>query len=568
MADTTTKQFIDGLIDDIWNADVPESVTNEMVARVFDYLNKGYGDLGTAINVESVDDVDGIIADGIYYLNIAGNPGNVLIVRKQTAAGSIGGTATKGVATQYLFGPTDLSFRRGSYVRSHSGNTVDWDDWVKVEQKGAGNIINVSELVPPESGSYTFATAVAAVPEVHRALGRWITYRLSSGKWETKRFAGSDLSQWENADAWEDTGGKGNITGVKVNGETLTPDASGAVNIVDYVKSIIGEIPVEHVTIKVKGDLGYRGGPIPGATVCLDIFNVKGFPAVSVPRQQLICNENGEAEFDVPHGFRYAVFSQSEGLGASFQLVFMATQESRSVNLYNFPVGVWAYGRVLVSNGDYTKDYYVPYFSDDVGDGEGSIHDTKFLEWAIDKTKGEYVDLIYSRGILVSTVGSSFVITRDYRNVNRSNGISDMDWPFNVPTITTYNRESAITDLDGNENSFKLLDFCNEPRALHYIDRMDAIDSERKFLPSIGQLYLLKLNLSNIQALGGLMDEKRWLGDGYSLSFNIFPKVDEYEAVASSTSYGGGLYDFHNDYNLGLGYEFNCYPLLLSVFYD
>ena len=46
MADTT-QQFIDNLITVIWNAEDPESVTNEMVARVFDFLNKGYKDLLT-----------------------------------------------------------------------------------------------------------------------------------------------------------------------------------------------------------------------------------------------------------------------------------------------------------------------------------------------------------------------------------------------------------------------------------------------------------------------------------------------------------------------------------------
>ena len=52
MADTT-QQFIDNLITVIWNAEDPESVTNEMVARVFDFLNKGYKDLLTNNSAES-----------------------------------------------------------------------------------------------------------------------------------------------------------------------------------------------------------------------------------------------------------------------------------------------------------------------------------------------------------------------------------------------------------------------------------------------------------------------------------------------------------------------------------
>ena len=46
MADTT-QNFIDSLILTIQNAEDPESVTNEMVAAVFDFLNKGYKNLLT-----------------------------------------------------------------------------------------------------------------------------------------------------------------------------------------------------------------------------------------------------------------------------------------------------------------------------------------------------------------------------------------------------------------------------------------------------------------------------------------------------------------------------------------
>lgn len=54
MADTT-QQFIDNLITVIYNAEEPESVTNDMVAHVFDYLNKGYKDLLTK-NLDAADE--------------------------------------------------------------------------------------------------------------------------------------------------------------------------------------------------------------------------------------------------------------------------------------------------------------------------------------------------------------------------------------------------------------------------------------------------------------------------------------------------------------------------------
>lgn len=42
MAQDTDQQFIDNLITVIWNAEDPDSVTNEMVARVLDFLNNSY----------------------------------------------------------------------------------------------------------------------------------------------------------------------------------------------------------------------------------------------------------------------------------------------------------------------------------------------------------------------------------------------------------------------------------------------------------------------------------------------------------------------------------------------
>ena len=100
-----------------------------------------------------------------------------------------------------------LKFRNGKAADLTAA--ADWEDWQGVGQKGAGNLINVTELVPPENGFYDLQAAIEAVPATHRALGRWITYRLGTGDWETKQFKGSTLTQWEKAESWEDTGGKG-----------------------------------------------------------------------------------------------------------------------------------------------------------------------------------------------------------------------------------------------------------------------------------------------------------------------------------------------------------------------
>lgn len=359
MADTTTQAFIDNLITVIWNAEDPESVTNEMVARVFDFLNKGYKNLltnnsavateqaerqaadaalqrtidtlqlalqtvtktakdaqeaaatnrqsinlilgrnasqaienfneilkflegvkdsdslvnlfdeirqrldgfeGEVERLDSIDEshedritvleelyqvvkvydtleVDTTTETGIYYYSssAASSNKNVLIVKSSPGPNIVGGGQGVVVA-QYLFDSDGLKYRTGSRS-GRPGSVLIWGEWQGVGQKGAGNLINITELVPPANGFYDLASAIEAVPETHRALGRWITYRLGTGEWETKQFKGSTLSQWETPGAWEDTGGKGKITGIKLNNQTVNPDAEGVVNItVDEVE--------------------------------------------------------------------------------------------------------------------------------------------------------------------------------------------------------------------------------------------------------------------------------------------------------------------------------------------
>lgn len=351
MADTT-QQFIDNLITVIWNAEDPESVTNEMVARVFDFLNKGYKDLltnnsavatekaerqaadaalqrtidtlklalqtvtrkasdaqtaaatnRTAINnllgknastaienfneiitfLNGVKDSDTLVAllsaideritenaekireqgysisdlqyktelleagfkveDNGYNLNalteagfyfLEGPTDEILIVYRYAGPNAVGKPTTYHFV-QYLFTAGGLKFRNGKAADLTAA--ADWEDWQGVGQKGAGNLINVTELVPPENGFYDLQAAIEAVPATHRALGRWITYRLGTGDWETKQFKGSTLTQWEKTESWEDTGGKGTITGIKLNNTPVNPDAEGIVNItVDEVE--------------------------------------------------------------------------------------------------------------------------------------------------------------------------------------------------------------------------------------------------------------------------------------------------------------------------------------------
>lgn len=186
-------------------------------------------DLEGVVNIDSVGSLDNILTDGIYFLNVAGQSGNIMIVRSATVAHAPGNSKVN--VTQYLFTPTGLEFRAKTYTTATGPDAVEWPEWQQVGQKGAGNLINVDEIAPKASGYYDVISAAEAVPTNLREFGRWITFKTGPGEYTTKQFTGSTLSQWNTEGAWSDTGGRGTITGVKLNGEELEPDAEGVVNL-------------------------------------------------------------------------------------------------------------------------------------------------------------------------------------------------------------------------------------------------------------------------------------------------------------------------------------------------
>lgn len=315
----------------------------------------------------------------------------------------------------------------------------------------------------------------------------------------------------------------------------------GLVNAVGEVVEVLGEIPREHVKVVV---YGYNGGSRvsgAGATVWLDIFTTKGFPAVSLPRQELTADENGVVEFDVPHGFKYAVFSQIDGLAASFQFVCNAASDYNKVELWNFPVGVYALGYCDIANDGEAEDgseytsREVPFvtniFSDDSSDYQ------EVAEWDIDEEAGDYSDGYDFIGILVSTADTSFVITPNSKSEERMIWCKSRDYGTLIPSIPAINYHTEVgkymgdydeavarvrADMDGNMNTAKILDFCSEPTAALFAAASDYFYTEQRFLPSAGQLYIMWLNRDAINALiNGFNNMGRF--DGFSLLPTIKP---------------------------------------------
>ena len=69
-------------------------------------------------------------------------------------------------------------------------------------------VYNVTKNHPLQSGFYTLATALAAVPSAKKHVGLIITYQTDASTWEAKQFIGSDVSGWSTVTNWTDIDGE------------------------------------------------------------------------------------------------------------------------------------------------------------------------------------------------------------------------------------------------------------------------------------------------------------------------------------------------------------------------
>ena len=107
-----------------------------------------------------------------------------------------------------------------------------------VEASGSGSgsgFYNLTIEQPLANGYYNIATAIRALQiadiDDEAKPGMIMTFEVSAGKWVDYRFCGSSIDNFLNAASWEEYGG-GKIKQISVNGQNVTPDAEGKVNIV------------------------------------------------------------------------------------------------------------------------------------------------------------------------------------------------------------------------------------------------------------------------------------------------------------------------------------------------
>lgn len=345
----------------------------------------------------------------------------------------------------------------------------------------------------------------------------------------------------------------------------LPSEIDNIYNIIDELSTLLGTTHKEHVKVKVRATDGQVVVPTAGAKVLVDMFNVPGFPATVIPRQELICSEGGVVEFDVPHGFSYAVFSQVEGLGASFQLVRHAAVGNREIKLYNLPIGI-LYCRLWLYANDYTglREYRpLPYHEPTEDVSAGVNPDLWILE------QGEYIDECMGLpAVIVSTADTSFAIFAENSETGSIVYTEELPWSGgqanydSIPTLPQYGYDTCLfgdayenafqaakgkaeRDMDGHMNTAKILAAdSGNGAALWCRGHLDPINNfgQIGFLPSCGQLKIMWENRSAINHMFGLLSDIEPTALFPVLPFEIdndkweYPILGRHEAWWSSTA--------------------------------
>lgn len=142
---------------------------------------------------------------------------------KEATDAALAGTITDGTCT---VGDESAELA----LKNRSGEAVVTVNIPTGSAKG-GNTWNATVEVPLTDGYHSLGTAAASVPTKRRTRGLCVTWEDSAGKWVTKQFAGEDLQDWTCEDTWTDFGNGSKVKGIALNGQALSPNSDGLVNI-------------------------------------------------------------------------------------------------------------------------------------------------------------------------------------------------------------------------------------------------------------------------------------------------------------------------------------------------
>lgn len=240
-----------------------------------------------------------------------------------------------------------------------------------------------------------------------------------------------------------------------------------------------------------------------GATVYVDMFAIGIGSTRNFPTQVLTADENGEVVFTVPCGYGYAVYSKYDGYSASCQFAFVAGDADASIELWNYPIGIYILG-------------------------DGSLYET-----------AEAWDGDPFNGIVVCSENTSFCIlhhkSEEYMPWGRSGEVVPCLPLINDTTHGSYaDAQGAVRlDFNGNLNTLKILSGYRAAPAASWCDTYSQnpyYTHWQYFLPSAGQLYLIYQNKAAINAL---LADANAIGSDYTNGFEAIGN----DYLWSSTQY-------------------------------
>ena len=339
--------------------------------------------------------------------------------------------------------------------------------------------------------------------------------------------------------------------------KSVTPDMVGGTllaltDAVGEVVETLGEIPREHVKVRVNtlDDEG-RSERSTEATVYVEMFNTKGYPAVNLQRLELKVDGEGMVEFDVPHGFQFAVWAKHPGLSASFQWVHTAAVDVRQVIvLWCVPIGIWWMGAIFHGYEDDEPEGWedennrpVPFLFDHFTDDWDEIEE----RGNIDLREGENMMDYYNYGIMVATEDTCFIIPPHSFSGETMAWCNSRAYGMYIPGMEHINnhteegrysgdyeeaRQRAAADYNGNMNTAMILGAVNGATAAEWCGAVVYDYSENRWLPSAGQMYLMWLNrtaINNLMQEAIDYDEDTW-------AYNLLP----YQNAKGSWQYPNG----------------------------
>lgn len=192
----------------------------------------------------------------------------------------------------------------------------------------SGGVYNVTKLHPLQSGYYTLATAVAAVPSALRSLGMVITYQVGAESWETKQFTGA-LADWAVDSKWVDFGsGDSGISETTSEGYEWDDIMTGSGGFIrannGELKENAGYAYSDYIECSDFTSVIVSGNAATSNSVAVAAFydENKGFISA-----EPVISGTTQYNISVPSNAKYARFSANYGSSQSYSLSFTATRK-------------------------------------------------------------------------------------------------------------------------------------------------------------------------------------------------------------------------------------------------